>query len=67
MSEFTGTAQSSQIPFVTGRGIKPGVTLDAVRTIDLAPTAARLLGVELQNVEGRALTEILLSASEQRR
>jgi predicted AlkP superfamily pyrophosphatase or phosphodiesterase len=42
-----------------GRGIKPGVTLESVNTIDLAPTAARLLGVELPNVEGRPLQEIL--------
>jgi predicted AlkP superfamily pyrophosphatase or phosphodiesterase len=42
-----------------GRGIKPGVVLDSVRTIDLAPTAARLLGVELKDVEGRVLQEVL--------
>jgi predicted AlkP superfamily pyrophosphatase or phosphodiesterase len=43
----------------SGRGIKPGVTLDAVDTIDLAPTIARLLGVALPKVQGRVLTEIL--------
>jgi predicted AlkP superfamily pyrophosphatase or phosphodiesterase len=43
----------------SGRGIKPGVTLDRVNTIDLAPTMARLLGVELKDVDGRVLTEIL--------
>ncbi len=43
----------------SGRGIKPGVTLDAVNTIDIAPTAAVLLGVELKGAEGRVLTEIL--------
>ena len=43
----------------SGRGIKPGVTLDTVNTIDIAPTAAALLGVELKGVEGRVLTEIL--------
>ena len=42
-----------------GRGIKPGVVLDSVNTIDLAPTAARLLGVELKDVEGRVLQEVL--------
>jgi hypothetical protein len=30
-----------------------------VDNVDLAPTAARLLGVELQNVQGRVLTAIL--------
>jgi predicted AlkP superfamily pyrophosphatase or phosphodiesterase len=42
-----------------GRGIKPGVVLDSVKTLDLAPTAARLLGVELKDVEGRVLQELL--------
>jgi predicted AlkP superfamily pyrophosphatase or phosphodiesterase len=43
----------------SGRGIKPGVVLDSMRTIDLAPTAARLLGLELKDVEGRVLKEVL--------
>lgn len=44
----------------SGRSIKPGVTLGAVDTVDIAPTAARLLGVELKGVEGRVLTEVLV-------
>lgn len=44
----------------SGRGIRPGVTLEAVDAIDVAPTAARLLGVELSDVEGRVLKEILV-------
>jgi predicted AlkP superfamily pyrophosphatase or phosphodiesterase len=43
----------------SGRGIQPGVVLETVNTIDLAPTAARLLGLELKNVEGRVLQEVL--------
>ena len=43
----------------SGRGIKPGMTLDVVDNVDVAPTAARLLGLELKNVDGRVLTEIL--------
>ena len=42
-----------------GRGIKPGVVLESMHTIDIAPTAARLLGVDLKDVEGRVLSEIL--------
>lgn len=42
-----------------GRGIRPGAKLDIIETIDLAPTAARLLGLELPNVDGRVLKEIL--------
>jgi hypothetical protein len=43
----------------SGRGIRPGVTLPAMSTLDLAPTAARLLGVALPSVDGRVLDEIL--------
>jgi predicted AlkP superfamily pyrophosphatase or phosphodiesterase len=43
----------------SGRGVKPATTLDLVDTVDVAPTAARLLGVDLKNVDGRVLTEIL--------
>jgi predicted AlkP superfamily pyrophosphatase or phosphodiesterase len=43
----------------SGRGIRPGVRLDVIDVIDLAPTAARLLGVELRDVDGRVLKDIL--------
>jgi predicted AlkP superfamily pyrophosphatase or phosphodiesterase len=43
----------------SGRGIRRGVTLSSVNNIDLAPTAARLLGVTFENVEGRVLTDVL--------
>ena len=43
----------------SGAGVKSGVKLDRVRNIDVAPTAAKLLGVEMRNVEGRVLSEIL--------
>jgi predicted AlkP superfamily pyrophosphatase or phosphodiesterase len=43
----------------SGRGIKPGVTLDEIATVDLAPTMARLLGLDLNAGDGRLLTEIL--------
>ena len=43
----------------SGRGIKAGVTLESVSTIDLAATMAQLLGFELKDVEGRVLTDIL--------
>jgi predicted AlkP superfamily pyrophosphatase or phosphodiesterase len=43
----------------SGRGIKRGMTLDVVDNLDVAPTAARLLGLDLKNVDGRVLTEIL--------
>lgn len=43
----------------SGRGIRPGVTLDSVKNLDIAPTAARLLGLDLGAVQGRVLAEIL--------
>jgi predicted AlkP superfamily pyrophosphatase or phosphodiesterase len=43
----------------SGRGIKTGVTLESMNTIDLAPTISRLLGIELKDVQGRVLSEIL--------
>jgi len=43
----------------SGRGITPGARLDSMRNVDVAPTLARLLGVELPNVDGTPLTAIL--------
>jgi hypothetical protein len=43
-----------------GAGIKPGVTLERIALVDVAPTAARLLGTTMPPpVEGRVLEEIL--------
>jgi len=41
-----------------GPGIKPGVELGPIATVDIAPTLARLLGPPLPGVEGRVLAEI---------
>jgi len=42
------------------RGVHPnGVALERVRLEDIAPTAARLLGLATPAVEGRVLGEIL--------
>ena len=43
----------------SGRGITPGATLDVVDVLDVAPTIARLLGIELKDVQGGVLTEML--------
>lgn len=42
-----------------GAGIKPGVKLDVINNIDVAPTIARLLGIILKDVDGRVLNEVL--------
>ncbi len=43
----------------SGRGIKSGVVLDSVDNIDVAPTAAHLLGIALKGADGRILTPLL--------
>lgn len=43
----------------TGRGIKKGVVLDSIRLVDVAPTVAELLGLRLDNTDGRTLKELL--------
>jgi predicted AlkP superfamily pyrophosphatase or phosphodiesterase len=42
-----------------GAGVRRGVALERIRLIDVAPTAARLLGIPAPPVEGRVLVEIL--------
>ena len=42
-----------------GNRIKPGVSLPRVANLDVAPTIAEILGLQIPNAEGRVLTEIL--------
>ncbi len=42
-----------------GAGIKPGAKLKLIRNIDVAPTIAHLLQIELPAATGRVLTEVL--------
>jgi predicted AlkP superfamily pyrophosphatase or phosphodiesterase len=44
----------------SGRAIKPGVTLDAVSNLNLTPTIARLLDLQMPEAKERVLTEILV-------
>lgn len=44
---------------INGAGVKPGVVLEDIANVDVAPTIAKLLGVEMKNVDGRVLTEVL--------
>jgi predicted AlkP superfamily pyrophosphatase or phosphodiesterase len=44
-----------------GKGIRENLKIEYARLIDLAPTIARLLGLELRARRGRALTEIIVS------
>ncbi|MCB1236414.1 MAG: alkaline phosphatase family protein [Verrucomicrobiae bacterium] len=43
----------------SGAGIKPGAVIDAMSNTDVAPTIGAVLGVSMENTEGRVLTEIL--------
>jgi predicted AlkP superfamily pyrophosphatase or phosphodiesterase len=45
----------------SGAGIAKGVTLDTVDSVDVAPTAGRLLGLDLKDVDGQVLEKVLLS------
>jgi predicted AlkP superfamily pyrophosphatase or phosphodiesterase len=44
---------------ISGQGIKQGVVMERMRNLDVAPTIARLLGLELSKPDGRVLDEVL--------
>jgi predicted AlkP superfamily pyrophosphatase or phosphodiesterase len=44
----------------SGRGIKPGIVLDRMANLDVAPTIAKLMGLKLPQQDGRVLEEILV-------
>ena len=57
---FLSTNPKMNATFIaSGRGIKPGATLELINNIDVAPTIAHLLGQKLPGADGRILTEIL--------
>lgn len=57
---YISTDSAMDAVFVaSGPGIKRGVKLGLIRNLDVAPTIATLLGLEMKNVEGRVLKEIL--------
>jgi predicted AlkP superfamily pyrophosphatase or phosphodiesterase len=43
-----------------GAGVRAGVTIEAFDNVDVAPTLAELLGLTLENVDGKVLREILV-------
>lgn len=44
---------------IAGQGVKPGSKIEYARLIDLAPTIARLFGLEMRTARGRVLAEVL--------
>lgn len=53
------SAQMNALCVVAGRGIRPGSSVREAENIDIAPTAARLLGLENFPADGRPLEELL--------
>jgi arylsulfatase A-like enzyme len=51
--------QMNTLFVASGRGIRQGVTLDTIDNRSVAPTAAYLLGLELENADGELLRDIL--------
>jgi predicted AlkP superfamily pyrophosphatase or phosphodiesterase len=49
----------SSLFFAAGSGIRRGVELESLRIVDLGPTIAALLGLQLPAAEGRVAREIL--------
>lgn len=44
---------------LSGKAIKPGQRIEYTRLIDVAPTIARLLGLEMKTTRGRVLLEVI--------
>ena len=58
-SSRTGDHRPEGLFFVTGPGLSPGHLNEAVGAIDLAPTMAGLLGLELPDADGNPMTALL--------
>lgn len=58
--------QLDGIFIASGRGIKPGVRLERMSNLDVAPTAAHLLGIGMPDVDGRILQEIITEDTKSR-
>jgi len=57
---YLPTEPGLQTGFIAaGRGIKKGVVIDSMRLVDVAPTIAQLLGIELKDTDGHPIHEIL--------
>ncbi|MCP5558317.1 MAG: alkaline phosphatase family protein [Verrucomicrobiaceae bacterium] len=52
---------------ISGAGIKPGTTLETIQNIDIAPTIARLLGIEMPTADGKVLIDALIDPKRGRR
>ena len=44
---------------ISGAGVKKGAVIEKMSNLDVVPTMAKLLGLEMKNLEGRVLEEVL--------
>ena len=56
---FNGDPELDGIFIANGRAIKKGIVLDRMANLDVAPTIAKILGLNLPNPDGRVLDEVL--------
>jgi predicted AlkP superfamily pyrophosphatase or phosphodiesterase len=56
---LSSDADMNAIFIAWGAGIKPGAKLGLIRNLDVAPTIARLLGLDMPSAAGRVLTGAL--------
>ncbi len=57
---YRPTREKMRTGFIAlGAGVRPGACVDLVRLIDIAPTVAHVLGLEMKDVEGRVLKELI--------
>jgi len=52
-------AEMRAVFIIAGNGIKSGAQLEYARLIDVAPTVARLLGLEMKTARGRVISEVI--------
>lgn len=52
-------SEARAVFLAAGRGIKTGARIEYARLVDIAPTLARLLGLEMKTSRGRVLSELL--------
>lgn len=65
---FINTDAKMQSIFIAwGAGIRRGVRLDTISNLDVAPTLAALLGLELKSAKGRAIAAITTHKTQDRR
>jgi predicted AlkP superfamily pyrophosphatase or phosphodiesterase len=64
---YLNTDPKMQAIFIaSGAGVPRGIRLDSVSNLDVAPTVAALLGLEMKNVKGQAIQQIIKFSANQK-